>query len=75
MCKYCGGERVDIARVGYDMYDTRVSFWVTGSDDGYIEASWCTDDPCYDSDPEDWDEIQVNYCPWCGRRLTKAEDM
>lgn len=76
MCEYCNGRRVRLGTLGEgsDEYATEVEFTTTYLDTGYIAATWYL----YEQGAEGVEEsftAHVNYCPWCGRRLTKEEDM
>lgn len=70
MCKYCNdkGSRTSLGTLGYDDYPTQVEFSIDDDGDGSIDVFWCAyDDMC--GYGEDSATIQVNYCPWCGRKL------
>lgn len=70
MCKYCDdkGSRTSLGTLGYDDYPTQVEFSIDDDGEGSIDVFWCAyDDMC--GYGEDSATIQVNYCPWCGRKL------
>lgn len=70
MCKYCDdkGSRTSLGILGFDDYPTQVEFSIDDDGDGSIYVSWCAYDECTGY-TDDWLKVDVNYCPWCGRKL------